>query len=162
MRPHHGAIEHLHEVRRLAGFRQELEEGLEHARATEPPEPLPDAVPLSELGRQSPPGNAVNREKMQRFQKLTVIVAGFASTGLRRVEHLQRDGPILLRHSRQHGRLPVAGHASIRRKGDSGIPLRDTWSYPSTGPSLPAAVVVSIAAPWLVTTRRPMFRSVRS
>ena len=58
MRADHGAVEHLHDVPGLAGLGQKLEECLEYTRATEPPEPLPDAVPVTELGRQGPPGPA--------------------------------------------------------------------------------------------------------
>jgi hypothetical protein len=73
--PHHGAVEHLYEVCRLARFRKQLEERLEHTRAAQPPEPLPDAVPLTERSRQGSPRYAVNREIMQRLQELTVIVS---------------------------------------------------------------------------------------
>src|SRR5579859_1341724 len=135
MSPYHRAIEHLNQMRGLAGFRQHLKEGLEHAGSTEPPEPLPDAVPVAELRRQSPPGNVMDCEIVQCRQKLTIVMARFSAARLSRIERLQRDRPILFRHSRQHDRLPVAGHASIRRKADSGIPLRDTSLYPSTGPS---------------------------
>jgi hypothetical protein len=40
---------------------------------------------------------------------------------LRRIKHFQHDRPIVLRHSRQHVRLPDTGHAVIRTKPDSGI-----------------------------------------
>jgi hypothetical protein len=113
MGPHHGAIEHLHQMSGLAGLRQELEERLD----------TPD--------RLSRPVRLWTEENAM-LPKLTVVVPGLAAPRLRRVEHLQHDGPIVLCHSRQHGRLPVAGHAPIRRKADSGIPLPDTWSYPST------------------------------
>jgi len=62
MRPHHGAVEHLHHMCGLAGLCQELEKCLKHARAAEPPEPLPDAVPVAELRWQGSPRDAVHRE----------------------------------------------------------------------------------------------------
>jgi hypothetical protein len=49
MSPYHGAIEHLNQMRGLAGLRQHLKERLEYACPTEPPKPLPDAVPFAEL-----------------------------------------------------------------------------------------------------------------
>jgi hypothetical protein len=66
-------------MRRLAGVRQQLEESLEHARAAQPPEAFPDAVPLTELDRQGPPCDAVDREIMQRPRELTIIVPWFAT-----------------------------------------------------------------------------------
>src|SRR5579862_7950862 len=136
MSPNNGAVEHLNQMSGLAGLRQDLKKRLENARSAEPPEPLPDAVPVSEFPRQRSPCDVVDREIMQGFQKPAVVVARFTAARLHSVEHLQNDRPVLLRHSRQHGRLPVAGHASIRRKGDSGIPLPDTWPYPSTRPRI--------------------------
>jgi len=116
MSPHHGAVEHLNQVSGLAGLGQDLKERLEHARPAEPPEPLPDAVPVPELPRQGSPGDVVNREIVQRFQKLAVVVSRFATARLHGVEHLQNDRPVLVRHSRQHGRLPVAGTHRFEEK----------------------------------------------
>ena len=48
VRTHHSTVEELHHVRALAGLRQQLQEGLEHTGAAEPPEPLPDAVPIGQ------------------------------------------------------------------------------------------------------------------
>jgi hypothetical protein len=109
IRTHHSTVEELHHVRALAGLRQELQEGLEHSGAAEPPEPLPDAVPIAKLGWQSPPRDAVHREVMQCLQEVTVIVSGFAPLRLRGVEYLQHNLPILFRHLCQHDRLPDAG-----------------------------------------------------
>ena len=109
MRAYHRAIEELHHMRGLAGLRQELQERFEHAGAAEPPEPLPDAVPIAELGRQRPPGDAMHREVMQCFQELAIIASGFASLRLCGVEQLQHNLPVLFRHLRQHDRLPDAG-----------------------------------------------------
>jgi len=107
MGTHHGAVEELNDMRRPAGLRQELKKCLEHTRAAEPPEPLPDAVPIAELRRQCPPRYAVYREVMQCFQELPIIVSGFAPFRLCGVEHLQHDLPICFRHLRQHGRPPM-------------------------------------------------------
>jgi hypothetical protein len=79
VRAYHRVIEELYHMRGLAGFRQELQERFEHAGAAEPPESLPDAVPVAELGRQRPPGDAVHCEVMQCFQELAIIAPGFAS-----------------------------------------------------------------------------------
>jgi hypothetical protein len=44
---HYSALEELNDRSRPAGLRQESKKCLEHARAAEPPEPLPDAVPIA-------------------------------------------------------------------------------------------------------------------
>src|SRR5690349_12500381 len=59
---------------------------------------------------------------------------------LRRIKHRQHDRPIALRHSRQHGRLPDAGHAVIRTKPDSGIRQKCMSGIPSTQPSFLGAL----------------------
>ena len=41
MGAHHGGIEHLHQMRRLAHRRQGIEERFESSRSAQPPEPLP-------------------------------------------------------------------------------------------------------------------------
>src|SRR5436189_2050495 len=73
MRTGRGRVEHLHEVGGGARRGERLEHGVEHPRPTEPPEALPDGVPIPELGRQSPPSDVVNGEIMKRFQKLAVV-----------------------------------------------------------------------------------------
>src|SRR5437763_7186401 len=115
------AVEELDQMCRLAAFRQRLEECLEYPRATEPPEPLPNAVPFAILDGQCTPRYAVYREVVDSFQEFTVVMPRFSPARLCRIKHLQRDRPIALRHSRQHVRLPHAGHAVIRTKPDSGI-----------------------------------------
>src|SRR4051812_45220465 len=67
MRTGRGGIEHLHEVGGGARRGERLEHGVEHPRPTEPPEALPDGVPIPELGRQSPPSDVVNGEIMKRL-----------------------------------------------------------------------------------------------
>src|SRR3954470_20104675 len=73
MRTGRGRVEHLHEVGGGARRGERLEHGVEHPRPTEPPEALPDGVPIPELGRQSPPSDVVNGKIMKRFQKLAVV-----------------------------------------------------------------------------------------
>src|SRR3954447_24123476 len=73
MRTGRGRVEHLHEVGGGARRGERLEHGFEHPRPTEPPEALPDRVPIPELGRQCPPGDVMNGEIMKRFQKLAVV-----------------------------------------------------------------------------------------
>ena len=80
MGSHHRAVEHLNQMRGLAGLGQQLEECLKYAGPAEPPEPLPDTVPIAVLPGQSAPGNTVNSEKVQRFQKLAVIVTRLAAS----------------------------------------------------------------------------------
>ena len=128
------AIEELDQVCCLAAFRQQLEEGLEYPRAAEPPEPLPYAVPFAKFAGECTPGYAVYREVVEGFQELTVIMPWLSTARLRRIEHVQHDRPIALRHSRQHVRLPDAGHAVIRTKPDSGIRQKRMSGIPSTRP----------------------------
>jgi hypothetical protein len=116
------AIEELYQVCCLAAVRQNLEECLEYPGSAEPPEPLPYAVPFAILARKRPPADAVDSEVVDRFQEFTVVVPWLSPARLRCIEYLQRDRPIPLRHPRQHGRLPVAGHLLIRITPDSGIP----------------------------------------
>jgi hypothetical protein len=134
-----GAVEELDQVCRLAAFRQQLKEYLEYPRATEPPEPLPYALPLAIFVRKCMPCYAVYCEVVQRFQEFTVVMARLSPARLRRIKHFQHDRPIALRHPRQHVRLPDAGHAVIRTKPDSGIHQKSMARIPSTRPSVIAA-----------------------
>ena len=128
------AVEELDQVRRLAGFRQQLKEGLEYSGAAEPPEPLPYAVPFAEFAGECTPGYAVYREVVDGFQEFAVIMPWLSTARLRRIKHVQHDRPIALRHSRQHVRLPDTGHAVIRTKPDSGIRQKRMSGIPSTRP----------------------------
>jgi hypothetical protein len=101
MGPRDGAIEHLHQMRGLAGLRQDLKARLEHARPAQPPETLPDAVRFTKLPRQRSPCHAVSREIVQCFQKFTVVVTRFGTTRPRRIEDLQNDRQGVFRHFRQ-------------------------------------------------------------
>src|SRR4249920_953007 len=65
MGAHHGGIEHLHQMRRLAHRRQGIEERFESSRSAQPPEPLPHAVPAPEFLRKSPPSNIMNHKIVQ-------------------------------------------------------------------------------------------------
>src|ERR1700733_11006993 len=103
MRSNHRAIEHLDQMRRRAEFGQYLEERIEYARTAEPPEPLPDAVPGTELGRQSTPSEVVHREVVHCFKKLAVVVPRLTTARLHRFEHFHHDRPVVFAHSRQHG-----------------------------------------------------------
>jgi hypothetical protein len=80
MRPHHGAVEHLNQMRGRAGLSQELEEGLEHARVAQAPESLPGTVPRPELGRRRPSGGVVDRVVVQRLQEPPVVTPIVATT----------------------------------------------------------------------------------
>jgi hypothetical protein len=78
----------------------------------------------------------VHSEVVDGLQESTVILPWLAPARLRRIKYFQHDRPIALRHSRQHGRLPDAGHAVIRTKPDSGIRPKGMAGIPSTQPSL--------------------------
>src|SRR5262245_56266690 len=53
-------------MRGLAHRRERIKEGFKGAGAAQPPEPLPDAVPLPEALRKRPAGDVVNRKIVQR------------------------------------------------------------------------------------------------
>jgi hypothetical protein len=130
------AIEELYQMRRLAAFREHLKERLEDTRPAEPPEPLPYAVPFAKFFGQCSPVNAMDREIVDRLQEFTVVTPRLSPARLHRVEHVKCDPPIPLRHSRQHVRLPDAGHAVIRLISDSGIRQKCMPGIPSTQPRL--------------------------
>src|SRR6516225_7430470 len=62
MGAHYGGIEHLNEMRGLAHRRERIEEGLECTGPAQSPEPLPNAVPMPELGRKRTPSDVVDNE----------------------------------------------------------------------------------------------------
>lgn len=120
--PDSPAVEELDQMRRLAAFRQHLEECFEYPGSAESPKPLPYAVPFAVLVGKRTPSDAVNRDVVNGLQEFPIVVPWLPPARLRCIEHLQRDRPIPLRHPRQHGRLPFAGHSLIRTNPDSGIP----------------------------------------
>src|SRR3954470_15015014 len=104
MRPDHSRVEHLDQVGRGTQLRQRLEEGLNGAALAQSPEPLPDRVPVPKLGWQRPPGHVLQREIVQRFEKLAVVTSFGTPSRANRPKNVQSDRPILFRHPRQHGR----------------------------------------------------------
>src|SRR5260221_3875248 len=78
MSSHDGGVEHLDEMCGRAHRSQRVEECLEHPRLAQSPEPLPNAIPLPEFGRQRPPRNVVDAVVMQRFQKRSWSLSGSA------------------------------------------------------------------------------------
>ena len=131
------AVEELDQVCGLAAFRQQLEECLEYPGAAEPPKPLPHAVPFAKFTGERTPRYAMHRKVVDGFQEVTVIMPGLSPARLRRIKHIQHDRPIAFRHSRQHVRLPAAGHAVIRTKPDSGTRQKSMSGIPSTRPRIP-------------------------
>ena len=119
-------------MRRLAAFREHLKERLEDTRPAETPEPLPYTVQFAKFCGQRSPGNAVDRKIVDRLQEFTVVMPRLSPARLHPVEHVKCDPPISLRHSRQHVRLPGAGHAVIRLIADSGIRQKCIPGIPST------------------------------
>ena len=138
------AVEELDQVCRLAAFRQQLEECLEYPGAAEPPEPLPYAVPFAKSAGECTPRYAMDREIVDGFQEFTVVMPRLSPARLRRIKHFQHDRPIAFRHSRQHVRLPDAGHAVIRTKPDSGIRQKSMSAIPSTRPSITVALTIDV------------------
>ena len=118
MRAGSGAVEHLDQPSGLATGHQDLEEGLEGAVPRQPRKALPDGIPVAERLGQSPPGDVVHREIVQRLQEATVIVAFLAPPRANLAEDIDNQAPPLVGHPRQHGRLqqnqPTMNHATSR------------------------------------------------
>ena len=108
MGAHDRRIDHLDEVSGAAHSRQKGEHRLENAPPAQPPKPLPDAVPIAKLRRQRSPGDVVNREKMQRLQKLAIVPPFVAAARARRLKRFDHNLPIGIAHLCQHDRLPQA------------------------------------------------------
>lgn len=132
-----GAVEELYQMGRVAAFCEHLKECLEYTRSAEPPEPLPYTVPVAEFPGQCSPRYAVDREIVDCLQEFTIVMPRLSPARLHHVEQFQCDLPIPLRHSRQHARLPDAGHAVIRTNPDSGIGQKSISGIPSTQPNIP-------------------------
>ena len=143
MSAHDGGVEHLKEMRRGTHGRERVEEGLEDASLAQAIEALPDAVPIAKFAWQGTPRYVVDREVVHRLQELTVVVPRLSTPRLRDIKHFQNDCPIALHHSRQHVRLPVAGHAVIRTKPDSGIRQKRMAGIPSTQPRLGSFLIAT-------------------
>src|SRR6476646_10850072 len=94
MSPNGGGVEHLHEMGGLAVRGERLEQGLEDTRLAQTPEPFPDAVPIAELGRESPPSDVVDREIVQRLEELAVVAALVAPPRAAGPKQLQNRRPI--------------------------------------------------------------------
>src|SRR4051795_13063948 len=135
MRPHHGGVEHLNQVGRLAHRGEGVEEGLEHASLAQAPESLPNRVPVAELGGERPPGYVMDAEVVQRFEEPAVIPAFVAPARAQRPEHLNHSVPVLVCHPRQHGRPPQTDQPGIRNPERRESPQQLTRPNPSTPPN---------------------------
>src|SRR4029078_5147200 len=121
-------------MRALAHPCQRIEEGFEGAGLAQAPEPFPHAVPMPEFLRKRAPGNVVNHEIMQGFEKAAVLPALVAAARARCRKHLQDNRPIRFRHGRKHGRSSKNRPPMSHRKTDLGIPPLATVLNPSTRP----------------------------
>ena len=98
------------------------EESFESPGPAQAPEPLPDAVPLPKLFRESPPSDVVNHEILQGFKKPPIVPPLVATARARCFEYPQNNRSVLFRHRGQHGRSSIPTiHES--QKSDLGIPL---------------------------------------
>jgi tetratricopeptide (TPR) repeat protein len=84
----------------------------------------------------------VYREVVDRLEEFSVILPRLTAARLRRFKHFQHDRPVAFRHSRQHVRLPDAGHAVIRTKPDSGSRQKSISGIPSTRPRESQAAII--------------------
>jgi hypothetical protein len=82
--PDDRAVEELHQMCCGTLLGQQLEKRHERAAAVEPPEPLPDTVPVAEFHRQDTPRYIVHREIEDRLQELAVILPRLPTTARRR------------------------------------------------------------------------------
>src|SRR5208282_5107479 len=62
MGAHHGRIEHLHQMCRLAQCCECIEESFKSSGLAQAPKPLPDAVPMPKPLWESPPSDVVHHE----------------------------------------------------------------------------------------------------
>ena len=129
-----GGIEHLHKMSRLAQCRQRIEESFESPGPAQAPEPLPDAVPLPKLFRESPPSDVVNHEILQGFEKPPIVPPlsprreRDASNTLKTI--VQSSSVIVVSMVGPPNRPPMS-----HRKSDLGILYPIAWLNPSTRPS---------------------------
>src|SRR3954464_2171121 len=107
----------------------------EHARLAEPPEALPDGIPVSECLGQSAPGDIVDTEVVQRFEEPAVVPALAAAARAHRPEHLNHSVPVRVRHPRQHGRPPHNRPARKQKSRTQGTCSECARLNPSTPPS---------------------------
>jgi hypothetical protein len=61
MGAHHGRVEHLHEMGAFTHLGERLEKGFEHTGLAQPPETLPDTVPMAKITWQRTPSDVVDR-----------------------------------------------------------------------------------------------------
>jgi len=120
MGAHDRGVEHLNQVGRLAHGRESIKEGLEHPGLAQAPEARPNRVPVPELCRERAPGDVVDAEIVQRFEKQAVIPAFVAPPRATGSEYLNHPLPVLVRHPRQHGRPPhpTSQEAEIQSEGN--------------------------------------------
>ncbi len=76
---------------------------VEHTALAQPREAFPDAVSIPEFGRKRPPGDVVDREIGQGFEKPSVVPPLIAPPRPAGRECIERNRPFLLGHFRQHG-----------------------------------------------------------
>ena len=136
MGAHDCGIDHLNQVCGAAHLGQERQHRLENTPLAQPPEPLPDAVPLTELSRQSAPSDIVNREIMQRFQEFAIVPTAPATARACRPERFDNDLPLGIGHLSQQDRLLPANRLSITD------PVRCNAPYFLFTPSRPHGLVL--------------------
>ena len=103
------AIKKLDQVRCLAEFHQHLKECLEHPGATEPPKPLPYAVPLAIFAGECTPCYAVYGEVVDGLQEFTVVMPRLSPARLGRIKHSSKidQSPSVIPVSMSGSLMPV-------------------------------------------------------
>jgi len=99
--------------------------------------PAPDAATLAGKIDALSCAEAVDRKIVDCLQEFTVVMPRLSAARLHSVKHFKCDQPVPLRHSRQHVRLPDAGHAVIRTIPDSRIRQKSISGIPSMRPKYP-------------------------
>jgi hypothetical protein len=93
-------------MRRWAHRGEHIEERLEGATFAQPFEPLPDGIPVPVFLGQRAPTHVLDREKMQDFQKATVICRLAPPARRACAEYHQCVPPVLVAHPRGHRSWP--------------------------------------------------------
>ena len=83
-------------MRGFAEAGESFKENFKHAGSAQSPEPLPYAVPVSELDRQRSPIDIVNREIDKRLEKATVVFRLVSASRQRILEDAERNRPVFL------------------------------------------------------------------
>src|SRR5215208_6283066 len=122
-------------MRRLARCCQRGEKGFEGSGSAQSPEALPDAVPRTEFGGKSAPGDVVNDKILQGFQEVPVVPSLVAAPRARLPKQLHNQTPTRSGSSRttcRATRPAPSTRLSIRPKPGASCAASSSTTPPST------------------------------